>query len=165
MKIELKAIKHFPSMSEETECFNANVYVDGKKVAYAENRGYGGNTDIKTIKGCESIVAKAEEYCKTLTSIEGMGGMKLEIDLEFHVELLLEQHLKAKDKKKLEKDFLKGIIYKDSSGIEKIIQWKGHTIETLLKHPQGLKMAKKTIDGIKAKGGTVLNTNLPKEIL
>ena len=41
MKIEVKGIKYFSSMSDETNCFQATLYVDGKKVATCENQGCG----------------------------------------------------------------------------------------------------------------------------
>jgi len=44
MKITLKNVKHMPSMSQETECFTATVYVDGKKFCTVENGGHGGDT-------------------------------------------------------------------------------------------------------------------------
>ena len=46
MKIELKNIKYMASMSEETACFQASVYVDGKKEGDVSNRGTGGADDI-----------------------------------------------------------------------------------------------------------------------
>lgn len=65
------------------------------------------------------------------------------MNLEFKIDLLLEDWLKAKDQKrlekrldkKLEKDCLKGICYKTDNGYS-LIQWKGHTINSLLQHPQ-----------------------------
>lgn len=44
MEITLKNVKHMPSMSEETECFTATVYVDGKKFCTVANEGHGGDT-------------------------------------------------------------------------------------------------------------------------
>ena len=42
MKIELKNLKINERMSEETTCFSATVYVDGKRAFEACNRGHGG---------------------------------------------------------------------------------------------------------------------------
>ena len=42
MKIELKNIKHSPSLSEETACYSASLYVDGKKIGVVSNQGHGG---------------------------------------------------------------------------------------------------------------------------
>ena len=42
MKLELKNIKYFASGSQETPCYTATVYVDGKKAIYVSNNGHGG---------------------------------------------------------------------------------------------------------------------------
>ena len=42
MKLELKNIKYFASGSQETPCYTATVYVDGKKAIYVDNNGHGG---------------------------------------------------------------------------------------------------------------------------
>ena len=41
MKIQLKSLKVFEEMSEETTAFVADVFVNNKKVAYAKNDGIG----------------------------------------------------------------------------------------------------------------------------
>jgi hypothetical protein len=45
MKIELKNIKVQERLSEETTCFSATIYVDGKKAGEVLNRGCGGCND------------------------------------------------------------------------------------------------------------------------
>ena len=42
MKIELKAIKYSAFASQETHCYEANLYVDGKKIGVVSNDGHGG---------------------------------------------------------------------------------------------------------------------------
>lgn len=42
MKIEVKNVKEAKFASEETMCFEAMVYVDGKKVGRVSNQGHGG---------------------------------------------------------------------------------------------------------------------------
>jgi hypothetical protein len=44
--ISFKKFKHMASLSEETECFTADVMWNGKVVAYASNCGHGGSTNI-----------------------------------------------------------------------------------------------------------------------
>ncbi len=34
-----------PSLSQETEAFTANLYINDAHVGFVENGGYGGNTD------------------------------------------------------------------------------------------------------------------------
>ena len=42
MKLELKNIKHSEWASEETHCYKASLYVDGKPLAVVSNDGHGG---------------------------------------------------------------------------------------------------------------------------
>ena len=42
MKLELKNIKHTDWASEETHCYQASLYVNGKPVAVVSNDGHGG---------------------------------------------------------------------------------------------------------------------------
>jgi hypothetical protein len=44
-RIELKAIKEFASRSEETYCYDAALYFDGKKIGKVGNAGHGGCDD------------------------------------------------------------------------------------------------------------------------
>ena len=43
MKLELKNITYYKQGSEETPCYNADVFVDGKKMLHASNDGHGGS--------------------------------------------------------------------------------------------------------------------------
>ena len=47
MKIELKALKYSDFASQETHCFQANIYIDGKMRGTADNDGRGGMTTIR----------------------------------------------------------------------------------------------------------------------
>ena len=46
MELTLKGIKINKQLSEETDCFSATIYIDGKKAGLASNRGQGGPNDI-----------------------------------------------------------------------------------------------------------------------
>lgn len=41
-RYEIKKVEHLKSMSQETECFNLDLFVDGKKFANVGNPGHGG---------------------------------------------------------------------------------------------------------------------------
>lgn len=43
---ELRKIQHVARLSEETECFAADVWMGGRKVGTAENDGHGGETNV-----------------------------------------------------------------------------------------------------------------------
>jgi hypothetical protein len=46
MHIELKNVKIYAGLSQETVAFSASLYVDGTKVGEARNAGHGGNNDV-----------------------------------------------------------------------------------------------------------------------
>jgi hypothetical protein len=47
MNIELKNLKINTRLSEETNCFSATIYVDGKRVGEVVNRGQGGPNEYR----------------------------------------------------------------------------------------------------------------------
>ena len=77
MKIELKALKYSDFASQETHCFQANIYIDGKKAGWADNDGRGGMTSIhphqlyETIRQCtDKIPPRIVKYGDTEMSLE-----------------------------------------------------------------------------------------------
>lgn len=58
MKLTLKKIKFYDELSEETNCFTADLYADGKKVATVKNDGRGGSTDVYFTEGWRSESAQ-----------------------------------------------------------------------------------------------------------
>ena len=44
--MQLKAIKHYPSMSQETYCYEANLYILDVKICRVHNVGRGGSDDF-----------------------------------------------------------------------------------------------------------------------
>ena len=49
-KLELKNIKHFKSMSHETPCYNADIFINGKKAIHVSNHGQGACDDHHPLK-------------------------------------------------------------------------------------------------------------------
>lgn len=43
MNVQLKNVKNHPDMSQETDCFSASIYVDGKRIGEVRNDGQGGS--------------------------------------------------------------------------------------------------------------------------
>jgi len=77
MKIELKALKYSDFASQETHCFHANIYIDGKKAGWAENNGHGGMTSIHphqlytTIRQCtDKIPPRIVDFNGTTLTLE-----------------------------------------------------------------------------------------------
>lgn len=169
MKIELRNIKFSETFSEETNCFKADIYLDGKKVGYSENDGHGGSTNISGIGKYDSEeIKKMEEYCKTLSPIL-YQTISIPMNLENYIDQLFENWLKEKNKKtyenKRKKDMLKGLVLSVSDSQHSVVSWKGVTIEQLLSTPRGIETLKKSINKYKGEGYTILNTNIPQNII
>jgi len=71
MKITVKNVKIADFASEETLCFQATVYVDGKRAFTAHNDGHGGSNYYKPLKGSNrDLIKSVEKYAATLPEIE-----------------------------------------------------------------------------------------------
>ena len=74
MELELKNIKHTEWASEETHCYQASLFVDGKPVAIVSNDGHGGcdrDYDHPKFKGDYRATMKAvNDYFKLLPKEE-----------------------------------------------------------------------------------------------
>jgi len=78
MKIELKNVKHALFASQETECFEASIYIDGKRVGTVSNDGHGGCNDYhpwtlyETLKAhCDTIPPDMEGFKVTPDEVIG----------------------------------------------------------------------------------------------
>ena len=168
MKIEIKNFKYSEWNSEETTCFQGDLFLNGKKVGICSNDGHGGCTNYHGIEHYYSdTIKQMEEYCKTLPPIvyegSGIGGKDLVINmtLEHYIDDLVSDILEKKNDKKKQKDMLKGLVYSKSKWSYTTISWKGHTIETLLRHPSGVEVLQKKVKELQDQGYTIENTNLP----
>ena len=74
MKVAVKNVKIVEQMSEETMCFTATLYLDGKRVGIVSNRGCGGchRYDV----GREDMQRLAD-YAKSLPKRKGTLGGEL----------------------------------------------------------------------------------------
>ena len=99
MRIELKNIKHFESMSEETFCFNASLYVDGKRVGAVSNRGHGGCHEYDVNN---DTIRQLNQWCKENLPTWSMDDdQEYETDLELHISNLVADFLDTKHIKNL----------------------------------------------------------------
>lgn len=163
MKIELKKVHFSESLSEETNAFTADVWVNGKKVGYVRNDGHGGNTNVRPYSGVTTkLFNECEDYCKTLPPhiYEHNGeSHELKCDFESVVDDLFEKWLKKKEEKKMEKQYIKGIVYKTPSGYT-TTYWKGFTIPMMLNSEKGRTTLRTTLERLRGQGKEILNTNL-----
>ena len=164
MKIQLKNVKINDSFSEETICFKADVFVNGKKIAYAENDGRGGCTFINAYPDKRSELAEVEKYCKSLPKRVYEFG-EFDNDLESVVDDLLNEKVKEKEQKKIDKLCLTSIVYGVPGGISySYIGFKGKPkLEDLKKTAQGQKSLENLVKKVKSgleKGQVIFNTNI-----
>ena len=115
MKLELKNIKHTEWASEETHCYQASLYVDGKPVAIVSNDGHGGADryyDHPKFKGGKSAwcdkMQEVHEYFKSLPNIPSEWCADgLPQKLEYWCAEQVDDWLSARElKSKLKKQFL-----------------------------------------------------------
>ena len=103
MNITVKNVKHYPSMSQETLCFEATIYIDGKSAGRVSNRGYGGCNSYDN----HTTEATLNAYAKTLPQFESVVTdpttnlpMMLEQDADMLISNLVNRWLSARDLKK-----------------------------------------------------------------
>ncbi len=65
----------------------------------------------------------------------------------------------------MQKNERKGIYYRKPNGRQETTYWKGWSIPQLLERADGRTLVKKAVDKLISEGCTILNTNLPPEIL
>jgi hypothetical protein len=170
MNIELKKISFSERMSDETNCFIADLYINGKKVGSCNNDGRGGCTNYGgNSKEDQKIIKEAEAYCRALPKVKsslGIGSLEYDQSLEGVIDDLLSAHLKAKDlqkfNKKMQKKYAMAICYGKitSNGCEfATTYWKGRTLASI-----PLNVLQSTYDNVKANklldGDIILNDNL-----
>jgi len=122
MKLELKNIKHTAWASEETHCYQASLYVDGKPLAIVSNDGHGGcDRDYAHPKfephtryfgglggDYRSVMAEVDAYFKSLPNTPSEWNEDgMEQRLEFWCADQVNDWLSARElKKKLKSGFL-----------------------------------------------------------
>lgn len=169
MKIELKSLKINNDFSEETICFKADVFINGKKVAYASNDGRGGCTFYNAYtKEDRPIIEEAEKYCKALPKLVvkiGNSDVEFKQSLESVIDDLVAAKEKEKEDKKLQKLFQNSIVYGRENGLSyKIVSFKSKQKFTdLIKTTNGKLAVKNLFEKIKNElkdDEKIFNTNL-----
>jgi hypothetical protein len=119
MKIELKNIKINLTFSEETTMFMADVYVNGKKTAYANNDGRGGCTFYNSYHSPnnDEDLRQAEAYCLSLPKVRVEEyDFEFDMNLEHFIDDLVTAELEKKEKKKFEKQMVNSIMWGKPKG-------------------------------------------------
>lgn len=149
MKIELKNVKVIESMSEETNCYTASLYVDGKKIGIVSNRGHGG---CDNFDGDRDAFQAAQEWLKSNhPEVHLYDDVSVPMDMELFCGEWVENWRMTKA---LKKDLKSKVLFttKGKPGVYQL-SWKG--VRTI---------TERHIEHAKAKnpGATILNT-LPIE--
>ena len=161
MKIELKKISFNERMSEETNAFTADLYINGKKVGYCKNEGHGGCTDYRgDSKECNVLITEAEKYFLSLPKVKPNGyNFMLQPTLENAIDEQLEDYLKAKAQKKMEKHMENAILFGVPNGDSYVMIKFTKPLSAFLTFQLQVK-----VNEIKKKectdGKVILNTNL-----
>ena len=90
MKIEIKNLKHSEFASHETNCFEASVYADGKRIGVVSNDGQGG---CNSYSHPRSTWAPIEDYAKTLPPSKytmTQNGVQTEVDLPVDIDTVID---------------------------------------------------------------------------
>ena len=108
MRLALKSIKVFEPMSEETNCYNATLWVEGKPTFFVSNRGHGGCDDIHSalkdkpgwndVKGLHDLV---QDYLGALPESDNGFGGTMKQDIETFCGDAVTEFLIKKDLRKL----------------------------------------------------------------
>lgn len=126
MNIELKNIKHSAFASQETHCFEATLYVDGKRFCLVSNDGHGGCDNYYPIKRTDGSV-----YNGVKAINEKLAAEHEDINLEIVVGNLVNKWLQDREIKTL----LRRISYIKNGGLYQIIakhKPTPHNIEALM---------------------------------
>jgi len=99
MKIELKSIKYYASMSEETNCFQAAVWIDGQKAGDVSNEGRGGCHRYHPTSLRERLDAQAKTLPVRVTDmLDGDGKpFSYQPDADSVIDDLLADELRRRD--------------------------------------------------------------------
>lgn len=127
-KIEMKNISYYKRGSEETPCYNATVYVNGKKAVEVSNDGHGGSDRQHTYPQCAFNLREINDWCINTfgKSTWEYGGKtySTDLDLEHYCHEELYNWLDAKElKKELKKNYV--CVEKDKMKDEEfLVTWK-----------------------------------------
>lgn len=133
MKIELRKVQVYPRLSQETIAFNADLYLDGKKVGRAENDGHGGQTRVDGMPYPKFQEINAWVVANVPKETIDMGDGQayvMEYDLPSYIDKLVEAYeqsrLDAKEAKRIAKADREAIAEFTAKGM-RTLRWQCKT--------------------------------------
>lgn len=144
-KLELKKIHVDTRMSEETNCFSAELHVNGRKIGEVSNHGTGGPNNVY-LTDKSFTEQQLNELCKVHYADYGFDseyGDKghVDADLELVCGGMIDRHLTLKSHRRMMKT--KVLVLGEKKGEVRSFSWKGvkaitqNHIDAILKsHPE-----------------------------
>ena len=174
-KIELKigdyafSFKRFhyeERMSEETNCFVADLLVNGKKFATCDNNGHGESTNVRPLPECIDIWKEIVTFLALQPKVKCEGyDFEMDCDLEYVADTLTIKHLETKEFERIMKMTKDKLVFKDANGNYYSNTWGKLSIETMLKDEHYREEIRKAIKLGVQKNRTLMNRNIPEELM
>ena len=99
--LELRNVKFYEKLSEETNCYTADLYANGKLVATVRNDGHGGETDVRQFSPkVAKEFAAIEAYCKLLP-YKTFGDLSYPVTLDVLADDLFEEWVVKRERSKV----------------------------------------------------------------
>jgi hypothetical protein len=174
MDIKLKNIHIDLRLSEETNAFTADLFINGKNAGTAVNDGHGGMTSCrpKDRKGAE-LIREAEIWCEKqrpeVVKNEDESTFTISMSLDYYLDRIIDEHIAKKEQARFEKLMVNSIIFGIPGGVEYRRIKFTRPIRDLLKTEAGFAALKNVIvkKVLPALGerGKIQNRNIPQDIL
>jgi hypothetical protein len=132
MKIELKALKYSDFASQETHCFQANIYIDGKMRGTADNDGRGGMTTIRPWQLHNEIKLHTDKIPPRIVKY-GDTEMSLEASPDSYIDELVTLALHEKDLKRAMKT---RILFTRENQVFETQKFDAAKLKAAVNHPQ-----------------------------
>ena len=132
MKIELKALKYSDFASQETHCFQANIYIDGKMRGTADNDGRGGMTTIRPWQLHNEIKLYTDKIPPKVYTY-GDQSMTLEASPDSYIDELVTLALHEKDLKRAMKT---RILFTRGNQVFETQKFDAAKLSAAVNHPQ-----------------------------
>lgn len=164
MRVELRSIKIYPDMSEETTAMSCRIFIDGIEAGIASNEGRGGCTNYTPYQGFQETFRQLEIKMSETPDIvypkaDGTSDFTLKCTFENWIDFEIANEGNKKFQNKLSKDMLKGICFGSVMSYS-LLSWKNYTLDQLLNSPVGKATIQNKVNELKAKGENIINTNL-----
>lgn len=140
MKLTIKNLKISEFASHETNCFEATIYVDGRRAFIAENSGQGGPTNFHLLgkhvkidggsympnpvmQASQKLLDQAEAWAAAQPRIPFGHGLEGDFacNLEYMIDDLVEQHRQLKQ---LKQQAAKGVAFYENGNHDEIHCYK-----------------------------------------